>query len=87
MLESKLEEFLQKYEEKQKQQNKDMKKNVSGVFLHGCISGIILSYSGILGYIVGLGTGVILVYNYRNYTDLILEKIITFWRKFSEKLV
>lgn len=52
---------------------------IGGAFFYGVMVGIILSYSGFLGYIAGVGTGVILSSKYKFVSHQISDKVtITF---------
>jgi hypothetical protein len=46
----------------------------SGVFLYGFIAGIIMSYSGFLGYFAGVGTGILISKKYQYISIQITEK-------------
>jgi len=48
------------FEEQHKKNTDNINDKVSGVFLYGVIVGIIISYSGILGYCAGVVSGIIL---------------------------
>ncbi len=47
---------------------------IGGAFFYGVMVGIILSYSGFLGYIAGVGTGVILSSKYKFISHQISDK-------------
>jgi len=47
---------------------------IGGAFFYGVVVGIILSYSGFLGYIAGVGTGVILSSKYKFISHQISDK-------------
>lgn len=49
---------------------------IGGAFFYGIFVGIILSYSGFLGYISGVGTGVILSSKYKFISHQISDKAI-----------
>lgn len=52
---------------------------IGGAFFYGVMVGIILSYSGFLGYMAGVGTGVILSSKYKFVSHQISDKVtITF---------
>lgn len=52
---------------------------IGGAFFYGIMVGIILSYSGFLGYMAGVGTGVILSSKYKFVSHQISDKVtITF---------
>lgn len=52
---------------------------IGGAFFYGVMVGIILSYSGFLGYMAGVGTGVILSSRYKFVSHQISDKVtITF---------
>ena len=52
---------------------------IGGAFFYGVMVGIILNYSGFLGYIAGVGTGVILSSKYKFVSHQISDKVtITF---------
>ena len=52
---------------------------IGGAFFYGVVVGIILSYSGFLGYIAGVGTGVVLSSKYKFISHQISDKAtITF---------
>lgn len=47
---------------------------IGGAFFYGVMVGIILSYSGFLGYMAGVGTGVILSSKYKFISHQISDK-------------
>jgi hypothetical protein len=47
---------------------------IGGAFFYGVIVGIVLSYSGFLGYIAGVGTGVMLSSKYKFISYQISDK-------------
>jgi len=47
---------------------------VGGVFFYGVIVGIVISYSGLLGYVAGVGTGVVLATKYKFIAYQISER-------------
>ena len=47
---------------------------IGGAFFYGVMIGIILSYSGFLGYMAGVGTGVILSSKYKFISHQISDK-------------
>ena len=47
---------------------------IGGAFFYGVMVGIILSYSGFLGYIAGVGSGVILSSKYKFISHQISDK-------------
>ena len=46
-------------------QVKAVNEQVGGVFLYGVVVGIVMSYSGFLGYFAGIGTGVLFSHKYK----------------------
>jgi len=79
---------MSKTEEKIKNiMNENLKKHIEvvnerigGAFFYGVVVGIILSYSGFLGYIAGIGTGVILSSKYKFISYQISDKAtLTFY--------
>jgi hypothetical protein len=53
---------------------KIINESFSGVFLYGFISGIIMSYSGFLGFFFGIGTGILISKKYKYISSQITEK-------------
>ena len=48
--------------------------HASGIFLYGFIAGVIMSYSGFLSYITGIGTGILISNKYKYIAYQITEK-------------
>jgi len=48
---------------------------IGGAFFYGVMVGIILSYSGFLGYMAGVGTGVVLSSKYKFISHQISDKV------------
>jgi len=48
---------------------------IGGAFFYGVMLGIILSYSGFLGYMAGVGTGVVLSSKYKFISHQISDKV------------
>jgi len=48
---------------------------IVGAFFYGVMVGIILSYSGFLGYMAGVGTGVVLSSKYKFISHQISDKV------------
>lgn len=72
---SKTEEKIKKMLDNQlEQQLSTINKRVAGVFLYGFISGVIMSYSGFLSYLAGIGTGVLIAKKYEYISYQITEK-------------
>jgi hypothetical protein len=47
---------------------------MSGTFLYGVVVGLILSYSGILGYVAGVGSGILIARKYTYISHQISTK-------------
>ena len=74
---TKTEEKLKKLLEEQTDKHIEIvNERVSGVFLYGFIIGVIMSYSGILAYAAGIGTGVLISRKYKYISYQITEKAI-----------
>lgn len=59
---------------------------VSGMFFYGMMSGIILSYSGLLGYISGIGTGILIATQYKYISYQITENAGTIFQTILNKI-
>lgn len=72
----KTEERIRKILDEQTQRQIDtLDKHISGIFLYGILIGVVLSYSGIIGFFSGFFSGVILTKKY-NYLAI---KILDLW--------
>ena len=49
---------------------------IGGVFVYGCIVGVVISYSGFLSYFAGIGTGIIISTKYKFISHQISEKVM-----------
>lgn len=52
---------------------KNINEQIGGIFLYGFITGIIASYSGLLSYLAGISTGIILSKKY-DYISCYISK-------------
>ena len=72
---TKTEERLKKLLYEQHKKQTDMiNDRIGGVFLYGVFVGIIISYSGFMGYISGVGSGIIITTKYNYISEQILDK-------------
>lgn len=63
---TKTEERIKRLIDENLQQHIDIVNDrVGGMFLYGVFVGIVISYSGLLGYVTGVGTGVVLATKYK----------------------
>ena len=58
--------------------DKDKDNNLGGIFLFGVTTGIVLSYSGFLGFFTGLGSGIFVCSKY-TYISTQLPENITYY--------
>lgn len=58
-------------------QEEILNNKVGGIFLYGVIIGVIASYSGFLGYLAGVGSGVILSTKYNYVSTEISKKMVS----------
>ena len=72
-MEQRIEKLLDAYMEKHKNY---VGEKTTGIFLYGFMSGVVFSYSGLLGYIFGIGTGAFLANNLKKYRCLIIDFIM-----------
>jgi hypothetical protein len=63
------ESIKQLFEEHHKKNIDLINDKISGIFLYGVIVGIIVSYSGLLGYVAGVGSGIILANKFSIITN------------------
>lgn len=82
-MEEKLTNILENYNEKH---IKNMNEKISGVFIYGIITGIILSYTGFLGFITGICTGLIITKKYNYISNQITLKIVDLYTNMIDKI-
>jgi hypothetical protein len=79
---TKMEEKIQKILDDQiDRQIKAMNDNLSGIFIYGIITGIIISYSGVLGPITGFGIGLTVGRKYKHLTYKTVNSIEKIFKK------
>lgn len=83
-MEERVQFLLNSHLEKEK---KYVNERLSGIFIFGFICGVIISYSGFLGYSFGVGTGVALSQYYSRYTGRVTKKIILLFNHFMDRVV
>lgn len=54
----------------------EINENISGIFLFGVFTGIIISYTGFIGYFLGFTSGMITSHKYGYITTTITKKIM-----------
>lgn len=59
---------------------------MSGVFFYGMIVGVVLSYSGFLGYVAGVGTGIMITTKYKLLAHQISDKAGFFFQNVINKI-
>jgi hypothetical protein len=73
---AKIEDRLKKILEDNNEKSKNIiNDKVGGIFLYGIIVGIIISYTGFLGYFVGVGSGILISNKYNYISDQISLRI------------
>lgn len=73
---TKTEERIKKIlEEHHNKKITDTTEKIGGIFLYGIIVGIIISYSGFLGYFAGVSSGIILSSKYRYISEHITVNV------------
>jgi hypothetical protein len=69
--------------------NEQTKNQLTGVFLYGLVTGIVLSYSGILGFSTGACAGMFIRYRHNTASTVIIETIVkrfsTSWAEITKK--
>ena len=84
---TKMEERIKKLlEENESKKINEMNERISGIFIYGMIMGIIMSYSGFLPYISGIGTGIFLSKKYKFITCQISDKISYIFQNMIKKI-
>jgi hypothetical protein len=58
-------------------QLRDQKKDRTGVFLYGVFTGVVLSYTGLLGFVVGITTGMFVTFQDERLSKDITTHIAT----------
>lgn len=59
---------------------------IGGVFFYGVMVGIVLSYSGLLGYVAGVGTGVVLATKYKFISYQISDRGTVFFQNILKNI-
>jgi hypothetical protein len=59
---------------------------IGGVFFYGVMVGIVLSYSGLLGYLTGVGTGVVLATKYKFISYQISDRGTEFFQNILKNI-
>jgi len=57
--------------------NEQTSKQLTGVFLYGIVTGIILSYSGILGFSSGIGAGMFFRHQHNTTSTAIIDTVVS----------
>jgi len=85
---TKTEEKLRKIlKEETKEQVDLINDSVGGVFLYGVIVGIIISYTGFLGYFAGVGSGMLISSKYKYISEQVSMRIIRWYDIVLKKIM
>jgi transketolase N-terminal domain/subunit len=77
---TKTEDRIQKILEDHTQKELDrLNEKVSGIFLYGVVIGVIASYSGFLGYGLGVCSGIVLAGKYKHITTQVSTTMIRYF--------